>query len=115
VLRRYWLRFAITKADFNNPTRRWNPLLAGGVGVSAWDLDDALVIVRDWLFGGEELPPLTEIFVDVNVSTLWEEGAFFRGGFLGVPVWRGVWYPGDNLHLPGRWPRGPRRPLDRPS
>ena len=60
----------------------------GEVGVTACDRDDALSLVRErfWPDGG--MPAVASVLEDVDVSNLRIDGRR-----LGVPVWRGVWYP----------------------
>lgn len=70
--------------------------LAGGCGVTAWDLDDALDLIAaafaDW--SDEPLPPVLRVIPDIDVGKLPKHVADHG---LGVVVWRGVWHPPFNL------------------
>jgi hypothetical protein len=101
---RFWLGFDLAglgpdvafgglSLDGGSPAHR---LCWRGVGVTGYDLDDCLALVADML-QPEPLPPLRTTVRDIDVSTLDVDSRW-----LGVPVWRGVWYPDQNS-------RGPRR------
>ena len=84
LLRRYWFEFeardgcrpslapsggfddAQVAAEFAR--RRWASRLAAGCGVTAVDEADAHAIVAE--LGGEFLPPVRAVLVDVDVSAL---------------------------------------------
>lgn len=83
-LRRYWITFDFTSED------RPPPGTLIGCGVTAADLDDALGIVRNRVFQRAELPRVTEVREDVDVSTL-DAGHVLPN--MGVPSTRGVWFP----------------------
>lgn len=83
-LHRYWLQFESELAV---------DLPAGvllGCGVTAWNYEDALNLVRDRVFGGNALPPIGMCIEDVNVSNL-DEGHVLPN--MGSPSIRGVWFP----------------------
>ncbi|MCP4965854.1 MAG: hypothetical protein GY926_11510 [bacterium] len=78
---------------------RRSALLAGGCGVTAWDLDDALELIAAafaW-WSDEPLPAVAQVIREVDVSTL-PERAWVHG--MGVVVWRGVWSPPMNNYVP---------------
>jgi hypothetical protein len=81
-LTRYWIEFDHTSSK----KARMTPW----IGVTAWTLDDALGLVRLLLFDGGELPPITELIENVDVSQLDEKHV---QGHIHPPNRRGVWYP----------------------
>jgi len=83
-LTRYWIYF-----DNSNP-RTIHNFLSRGCGVTAYDLDDALFVIRKELFDGGELPPVREVVPNIDISTL-DEGHIIPN--MGIPVDRGVWFP----------------------
>jgi hypothetical protein len=83
MLRRYWIEFELGE----DRARSW---LSHGCGVTAYDQDDALRLVKDEMFPDGQLPPIAKIIEDVDVSTL-DEGHVLLN--MNPPVWRGVWFP----------------------
>jgi hypothetical protein len=102
VLRRFWLEFEFDPG----PDGEWRGV-PPRFGVTGWDIDDCLGMIRDWM-GRGTLPPLVRVIEDVDLSTFelygWES--------LGVPVWRGIWCPAYNRDLSGSWPQGRRGTLE---
>ncbi|MFL6374880.1 MAG: hypothetical protein ACJ73D_09455 [Pyrinomonadaceae bacterium] len=99
LLTRYWFKFDVD-------SRRSSPfgsLLSRGVGVTAFDLSDALNITNQLLFDGNVIQP-SEIHENIDISTL--EPLEVRPN-MGVPIERGIWYP--MMHFPYRdgreWPK----------
>ena len=81
-LRRYWITFSLPPHEL--------PVGTGfGCGVTAYGRDDALAMVSDLLFDGEE-PPIESISEDVDISTL-DEGHVRPN--MGNPLRRGIWFP----------------------
>jgi hypothetical protein len=70
--------------------------LLDGCGVSGYDEDDCLALVREQLFEGRELPAIPRRVPSVDISTLPKH---VRDG-MGVPVYRGVWFPALNREPP---------------
>ncbi|MFD3701519.1 hypothetical protein ACFWUP_00070 [Nocardia sp. NPDC058658] len=91
--RRYWIEF---DRQEGSDVRLWE-----GVGVTGFDVPDCLSMVAEMVCDGP-LPPVRRITVDISLA---EPLPVNRG--LGVPVWRGVWYPAVNLGT------GPTRDIDR--
>ncbi|MET7770533.1 hypothetical protein [Nocardia sp. NPDC005366] len=93
MVRRFWIEFDLSEYDpYNRPA-----MLVPGVGVTGFDERDCLTMVAD-LHGGA-LPPVLRITPDISLAD-WR-------GPIGVPVWRGVWYPPSNLRTGPNWrPRG---------
>jgi hypothetical protein len=83
MLRRYWIEWE------HSPEER-DPYLRHGCGVTAFDKDDALQLVKEKMFPDEPLPPVSKIIEDVDVSTL-DQGHVIPN--MHPPVWRGVWFP----------------------
>ena len=70
-------------------------ILNRGIGVTGYDEADCLGLIRD-LRDGEDLPPIIRLERDVNVDALGIADE------VGVPVWRGVWFPRLNLEPSNR-------------
>ena len=92
---RCWFEFDV--ADLAWPTRLGTVTLDGGTlayrmlgrgaGVTGYDVDDCLSLVGRAI-APEPLPPVVRTVTDVDVDELELSGAS-----IGVPVWRGVWFP----------------------
>jgi len=80
LLRRYWFTFQ----QSSQPT----PLNLG-CGVTAYNYDDALELLRDRVFGGREAA-VADVIADVDVSTLDKAHVLPN---MGSAVTRGVWFP----------------------
>jgi hypothetical protein len=80
-LHRFWIRF-----ELDNVIATPRP----GCGVSAYSFDDALVIMRETVFLGKDLPKIEEVIEDVDISKLDQKHVIPN---MEAPVWRGVWYP----------------------
>ncbi|MFC8045887.1 hypothetical protein [Nocardia sp. NPDC057353] len=93
TLRRFWIEFEPGKQLW------W---LSEGVGVTGFDVRDCLAMVAELSIDGP-LPPVHRITVDISLA----EPLPVRSGRIGVPVWRGVWYPPRNLAT------GPVHDIDR--
>ncbi|WP_433672285.1 hypothetical protein ACQP06_11940 [Nocardia sp. CA-136227] len=94
VVRRFWIEF----------DRDREPAWPGSnVGVTGYGEQDCLAMVADLLPDGVELRPVRRITPDIVV----DENLPVNIRALGVPVWRGVWYPPSNLRTGPTWrPRG---------
>ena len=92
LLHFYWIEFA-------------SPLPWGGeelapdtwfnkvCGVTAFTLDDALYVICAQRCCGRLLPPVSTAIEDFNLEAL-DPGHVRR--HIGVPIFRGVWYPNIN-------------------
>ena len=97
---RYWFDFDVSdyesppappgtiRLDGGHPTHHF---LGQGVGVTGYDRDDCLALLRRLLDG--DLPPITR---EVRQPVVTDQQA--RQG--GNPVWRGVWSPPLNREGP---------------
>jgi hypothetical protein len=94
TMRRFWIEFDPQK---NYDARFWQ-----GAGVTGIDARDCLSMVAA-LFPDGVLPTVHRITVDISLA----EPLPVNPRFLGVPAWRGVWYPPANLET------GPTRAIDR--
>jgi hypothetical protein len=84
TLHRYWFKFALGLGD---------PHPAGvllGCGVTAYNYDDALQVLRERVFVDQELPEIVEKVEDVDVSSL-DPGHVLPN--MRSPTERGVWFP----------------------
>jgi hypothetical protein len=75
---RYWFEFNVADS------------LRRRMGVTAWTLDDARLLLSERVFDGQELPPVIAVVEGVDVSTL-SEGHVQPN--MAAPNERGVWYP----------------------
>jgi hypothetical protein len=82
-LTRYWFEF-----DFAEEER--HPVLQLGVGVTAFDYEDAVSLVRDRVFDGAELLRIQQVTENVDVSTL-DPGHVLPN--MAPPDSRGIWFP----------------------
>jgi hypothetical protein len=78
----FWIRF---QNDGNLP-----PAAAGGCGVTARSIDDALRLIRERIFAGEKLPDLVELVEDVDIATLHPDDVLPN---MSPPNWEGIWFP----------------------
>ena len=83
-LRRYWIKFQTA------PTDRLLPGMRFGYGVTAYDYDDALQILRWQAFDNAPLPLVASVIEDVDVSTL-DAGHILPN--MHPPNRRGIWFP----------------------
>jgi hypothetical protein len=72
------------------------PLWFEGCGVSGYDESDCLRLLSKMVFGGLPLPPLRRTILNVDVSALPDRVR----SRVGVPVYRGVWFPPLNRRPP---------------
>jgi hypothetical protein len=83
-LTRYWIEF-----DF--PDGYEPPAGARlGIGVTAFDREDALGLVAERVFAAGEVPPMRGVREDVDVSTL-DQGHVVPN--MDTPNQRGIWFP----------------------
>lgn len=85
MVRRFWIEF-----DRDHRSALW--WTSPYAGVTGFDEQDCLAMVADLLHGAE-LPPVYRITADVSLNQELPVNPLA----LGVPVWRGVWYPPVNL------------------
>lgn len=97
-LHRFWIEFDIPTSEHPDPptsgtisvdggSRRYR-MLSRGVGVTGYDLEDCLGMVREALKEG--LPPITAVVTDPDLSgPEWDS----RLTGSGSPVWRSIWFP----------------------
>jgi hypothetical protein len=105
TVRRFWFEF-----DLPSPgSQRQSAFacLSLGVGVTGFDVADCLWMIRD-LLPTVSLPPTSTVIPDISLAQFAP-----RMIGLGVPVWRGVWFPPDNLRTSGVWrPAGAPRAIN---
>jgi len=80
-LRSFWFRFE----RLPNPTA-----INLGCGVSAYDYEDAITLIRERIFGPNEVPPVAQCVEDVDVSTLEPKHVTPNLGDVSI---RGIWFP----------------------
>ncbi len=83
-LRRYWLTFDLS-IDDPHPIG-----VLPGCGVTAYDRDEALRLVRQHVFARHPFPQLKSLVEDVDVSSL--DPGHVRSN-MENPVERGIWFP----------------------
>lgn len=84
-LTRYWFRF--------EPGESYSDLPSGvrlGCGVTAYDDQDAWLLLKQRVFKGSDLPKVIEMVRDVDVSTLDSSHVVPN---MEVPIYRGIWFP----------------------
>lgn len=74
-------------------------LYGAGIGVTGYDEADCLALLEEVL-DGEPVPQVSSRVRDVDIETLRLRAP------VGVPSWRGIWYPALNL-------KGPSLPTSR--
>jgi hypothetical protein len=79
---RYWYEFDVASSRAAN--------VSPWVGVTAWTPQDAEELIRHRLFGGGDLPVITEQVEDVDVSGLDENHVLPN---MSPSNLRGIWYP----------------------
>lgn len=80
-LQRYWIRFKLE--PFQSGPRP-------GCGVTAYDYNDALAILRSTVFRDREMPSIEQVIEQVDISSLDQSHVVPN---MEVTIWRGVWYP----------------------
>ncbi len=81
---RYWLKFDSTNAD------KLPPGLQIGCGVTALNFNDALSIVKENIFKGQEIPELRDQKENIDISTLDQRHVVPN---MKDPTLRGIWFP----------------------
>jgi hypothetical protein len=87
-LHRYWFEFEIAPGDLDE-----NPSYAGlswGCGVTAYNYDDAVEILRQRVFKEDPLPEIARVVKDIDISQL-DEGHVRPN--MTAPSERGIWFP----------------------
>lgn len=84
MLHRYWFEFFIPQKQAQSEP--WGL----GCGVTAHDYNDAVQLLKEFVFPQREVPPIHHVIEDVDISTLDEKHVRPN---LGVPSQRGVWFP----------------------
>jgi hypothetical protein len=81
---RYWVQFKL-------PLPSQYPMgLARGCGVTAYDKDDAMELIRKSLFTGDDIPEVSRITENVDISTLDANHVLPN---MASPLVRGIWFP----------------------
>ena len=97
MLTRYWITFDYPPPDPGRGITLGPSWQQVGFGVTAEDLPAALKILRDQWFSphGVEVPAISEVNADVDVSTVQESLARLMHPvpFMNPPVSRGMWFP----------------------
>ncbi|GAB4585666.1 hypothetical protein [Nocardia sp. IFM 10818] len=94
MVRRFWIEFDVRECS--------PPWFGKAIGVTGFDVRDCLAMAADLITDGP-LPPVRRIVADISLA----EPLPVNPRGLGVPVWRGVWYPPRNLTT------GPIHDIDR--
>lgn len=84
---RFWFTFKI-----NNP-EGVVPAFVRNYGVTAFEYDDAMDILRKQVFRDTRMPEIESVVPDVDVSTLDPNHVLPN---LGIAAARGIWYPRGN-------------------
>ena len=87
LLKRYWVVFAFSSKDSEFESYIG---LGYGCGVTAYDWDDAVKLMKEKLFFNDPIPEIKEVTENVDVSTLDANHVLPN---IGIPIDRGVWFP----------------------
>src|SRR5258705_5481561 len=95
LLTRYWFEFDLSGEDL----RRFGYFPAYRVGITAYDYQDALRLLRKWILRTHEMPKIQRVIENVDVSRLLDQNFSHTKllPHLGCPAWRCVWHPAYNL------------------
>ncbi len=103
TLHRLWVEFDVEAALGHAEGQPWAFTLPAGApgwllgcGVSGYDRDDCLELLRQQFFTERAMPPIRREVPDVDVATLPELVRIQ----MGVTVYRGVWFPALNRRPP---------------
>jgi hypothetical protein len=88
LLKRFWF-------EFDNSTSAIPFGAELGIGVTAYNYDDAINVITNEIFKKSTIPTITKLIEDVDVSTLEANHVLPN---IGVSSIRGVWYPRLYLH-----------------
>jgi hypothetical protein len=81
ILTRYWFKFEqLPKSSILNL----------GCGVTAYDYEDALLLLKERVFGGNEIPKIAQCQENIDVSAL--DPRHIRPN-MGPIFPRGIWFP----------------------
>ena len=87
MLVRYWF-------EFDKESTTEVPMELGlGCGVTAYDYNDAVSLIREIMLDNTPLPKIKRVVANVDIRTL-EINHVQRG--MGICVWRGIWWPALN-------------------
>ncbi len=81
---RYWIEFDLSLNDPHPPG------LLLGCGVTAYDYDDAMWLIRERVFAAAALPHIKNVIENVDISTLDANHVLVN---MGTPLQRGIWFP----------------------
>ena len=81
TVRKFWFRFE----KLQRPTA-----LNLGCGVSAFDYEDALNLLKERIFGPNGPPPIVQCIEDVQISDLEKSHVLPNIGSMDI---RGIWFP----------------------
>jgi len=82
---RYWFKFDAKHDDKNIPFG-----LNMGCGITAYDYEDALLILQHKVFKSKEIPSSIQVIKNIDISTL-DSGHILPN--IAPSNRRGVWYP----------------------
>ena len=85
---RFWFEFDYGPGPGGPGITLWHPG-PSWVGVTAFDYDDAVRIVRAEYFADRSMPTVKSVIEDVDVSKI----DLLRTIRFDPPIWRGIWYP----------------------
>ena len=82
-LHRYWFQFQVNEAE----VQTW---LSLGCGVTAYDRDDALALLKEPVFRSAEIPKIERMTEDIDVTQLDPNHVLPN---MGLVTDRGIWFP----------------------
>jgi hypothetical protein len=81
-LHRFWFEF--------ERDRGLSSRLFFGCGVTAYNKDDALLLIAKQIYENSEMPKIVRVIEDVDISEL-DQGHVVPN--MEAPIWRGIWFP----------------------
>lgn len=82
---RYWFEF-----DFNDYENNIPPGVYYGCGITAYNLEEALSLLRNKVFKKEDLPKITKTIENIDINEL-DHGKIIPN--MRAPVYEGIWFP----------------------
>jgi hypothetical protein len=92
ILHRYWFEFEKPDSpgsDKDFALVSWPPF---GCGVTAYDYDDAMALMKQLVFTDDPLPKITSVVQNVDMNVLLNENNHI-GPYCSCAAWRGIWWP----------------------
>lgn len=83
-LKRFWLKFNLTIVDSAPPG------ILQGIGVTAYNYEDAIELIKVLVFNSKKLPKITKCVENIDVNDLDHDHVLPN---MGDVTERGIWFP----------------------